>query len=112
MNLTIEQEILNATSDDWESLEQIYRSVCLEFSSENYVSGDPTLFYLRDNSRGISLAQIADTTIQLVGAGMLNSRCEDGSFLQTISGDQAWKCWYKVSSKGHKALLDSIGKTE
>ncbi len=108
MNLTVEQEILNAASDDWESVEQIYRSVCLEFSAENYVPDDPSAFYWRESNRGISLAQIADATVQLVVSGLLQARAEDGTFVPTISGDQLWRCWYKSSEKGRQILLDSV----
>ena len=108
MNLTVEQEILNAASDDWESLEQIYRSVCLEFSAENYVPDDPSAFYWRDSNRGISLAQIADATVQLVESGLLQARVEDGTFIPQIAGDQLWRCWYKSSEKGRQTLLDSV----
>ena len=108
MNLTVEQEVLNAASDDWESLEQIYRSVCLDFSAENYVPDDPTAFYWRDSNRGFSLAQLAEATIQLVDSEMLQARLEDGTFVATVSENQLWRCWFKTSEKGKQALHDSI----
>ncbi len=40
-------EVLNATADDWENLEQIYYLVCLEFSPEGYENRDHGAFYLR-----------------------------------------------------------------
>ena len=33
--------ILNATADDFEDLEQIYRSICLDFSADRYDRSDP-----------------------------------------------------------------------
>ncbi len=106
MNLTVEQEVLNAASDDWESLEQIYRSVCLEFSAENYVPDDPSAYYWRESNRGISLAQLANATIQLVNNGLLHARLEDGAFLSNVSGNQLWQCWFKATDAGRKVLVD------
>jgi hypothetical protein len=43
-----ERLVLNAAADDIENLEQIYRSVSLEFSAENYEPDNPQAFYWRE----------------------------------------------------------------
>lgn len=52
-------EILNATSDDWEDLEQIYQSVCFDCSREKHdayylrpVKGAPMLRKSQTESSG------------------------------------------------------------
>ena len=108
MSMTLDQEILNATSDDWEALEQIYQSVCLDFSSENNEKDGPNSFYWRENGRGFLLSQVADSMKRLVSTGLLLARREDGNFVASVSGDDVWRCWFRVSEIGREELLEAF----
>lgn len=108
MMLTIDQEVLNAVSDDWESLEQIYRSITLEFSSERYSPDDPASFYWRDSGRGFSLPQISECIERLVREGLLKARREDGSFVDSVADGEVLRCWFFASDLGRQWLNDSI----
>src|SRR5437764_120022 len=52
--------ILDATADDCENLEQIYRQVCLEFSPENYKNRDRGTYYYRAARGAPLLHELAD----------------------------------------------------
>ncbi len=108
MILTIDQEVLNAVSDDWESLEQIYRSITLDFSAERYSANDPTSFYWRDSGRGFSLTQISETIERLVRDGLLKARREDGIFVDSVADGEVLQCWFFVSDAGREWLVNSI----
>lgn len=104
--MTIEQEILNAAADDWESLEQIYRLVSLEFSADNYDPENPNSYYWRERQPPVLLANIADAVPCLVQSGLLTARREDGTVIMTMSGNDLWHCWFRVSDAGRAALID------
>jgi len=88
-------EILNATADDWENLEQIYHLVCFEFSSENYENGG---YYLRSIRGAPLLDEIADRIEKLVQAGLLEVQ-RDGS---TADKSYVWRAWFRMTSEGKR----------
>ncbi len=64
-----EWEILNATADDWENLEQIYKMVCFDFSAQNYADAEKGAYYMRPAKGAPLLEEIADRICGLVGSG-------------------------------------------
>jgi hypothetical protein len=67
-------EIMNATADDWESLDQIYPTVCRVFSQH-------------------SRQAIVDTVSKLVIVGWLEQRQVDG---------QMEECWFRMTDEGRR----------
>ncbi len=108
MILTLEQEVLNAASDDWESLEQIYRSIALDFSAEHYSADNRASYYWRDSGRGFSLSQISDAIQRLVGDGLLKAKREDGTSVNTVANGEVLQCWFLISDSGREWLNSSI----
>jgi len=104
---TIQMAILNAVVDDYEDLERLYRSLCLEFSSENYRPDDPSAFYWREGQTGLSLAELADNIIRLVEKGYLEVRMPDVG--QQLGADCSfvWKGWFGLTDSGKAYLLAS-----
>jgi hypothetical protein len=100
-----ESDVLNAMADDIENLEQIYKSLALEFSPENYQSGDVSAFYWRQREPQIFLADIADALTTLTRKGLLTVRLEDG---QAISSgfEYAWQGWFGLTQLGRAMLID------
>jgi hypothetical protein len=94
-----EFEVLNAAGDDFENLDQIYRLVCTDFSSERDQPDDPTASWGRDRTGVPSLTEIADVIWPLVNAGLLEARTETGQ-----PGDSdpliAWKGWFRTTKAG------------
>jgi hypothetical protein len=101
----VEREVLNATSDDFESLEQIYCSVCFEFSSEAYKPSDPTAFWFRNRPNSPSLAEIADAIKTLFEQGLLESRIEDGTWVSSLKdASLMWTGWFHATRKGYSLV--------
>ncbi len=101
--------ILNATADDYEDLEQIYRSICLEFSSERYKPSDPTSFYWRQAKDPVALSEIVDNLRLLVNDGLLAVKMADSGVLPDTSNDLSylWQGWFRVTPKGRAILAAS-----
>jgi hypothetical protein len=99
----IEQLVLGAASDDFENLEQIYRSLCLEFSPEKYKPSDPKSFYWREATNAPSLAEIADAIRILTVEGLLEGRTESGA-APNPQGDPAfvWRAWFRATNIQHR----------
>jgi hypothetical protein len=101
----LDHQVLNAAVDDYESLEQIYRSLALEFSAENYNPSDPTAFYWREAERAPSLAEIADAITRLTTQGLLEARTEVGSHVTAIDDPSiVWNGWFHTTDRGRQLL--------
>lgn len=103
-----EQLVLNAGCDDFENLEQVYRSIALEFSAENFDPSDVKSFYWRQRIGAPSLAEIADTIKKLITEGLLEARTESGTPPNT-EGDSAfvWRTWFRTTERGMEVLRRS-----
>jgi hypothetical protein len=103
---TIQRRVLNATADDFEDLEQIYRSICLEFSSENFGASDRRMFYWRESVDAVPLAEIVEAIRLLVDQGLLSVRLPQGNTLAITSNDLSylWRAWFTTTDAG-RALL-------
>ncbi|GEM_PF-5937491 len=101
----IDWEILNATADDAENLEQIYQSVCFEFSAENYEQRKPEAYYWRAVEGAPLLEEIADRICELVESGLLEAQLENGTIVLAATSDKSyvWRGWFRMSSQGREA---------
>ncbi len=96
----IAEMVLNATSDDFESLEQIYLSVCMEFSSENYRPDDSNAFYWRKASDAPLLADIADTIKKLFEMGLLEIRMDlYEPATSIVDSSYVWRAWFRAKQR-------------
>jgi hypothetical protein len=104
-----QRRVLNAAVDDFENLEQIYRSICLEFSSERYNASDGGAFYWRESADAIPLSEIVDAIQSLVGQGLLAARLVEGTFVTVATSDQSylWRGWFATTDAGKAALSQS-----
>lgn len=98
--------VLNATTDDFEDLEQIYRSVCLTFSPERYSPSDPGAFYLRPSEDAVPLSEIVEAIRYLVDHGLLGVHLPDNYSDARDPKDVSylWRAWFKITEKGRIAL--------
>jgi len=101
-------EILNATADDWENLEQIHNQVCFDFSPEHYENRDRNAYYLRPAIGAPSLKEIADHVLQLVETGLLATRQVDSGSAVPDLNDRSfvWRAGFRMTPKG-KELWES-----
>ena len=98
---SIERLVLDAASDDFESLENVYRSISLEFSAKNYKQSDPKAFYLRPAANAPLLAEIADAIKKLTVEGLLEARAEDGAPPNPLEDSAfVWLAWFRTTKEG------------
>ncbi|HLW63777.1 MAG TPA: hypothetical protein VKS79_00570 [Gemmataceae bacterium] len=92
-------EILNATADDCENLEQIYRQVhphlCERLSSAK--EGVPS-----PNDETPMLATVADCIRELVENGLLEIVMDENGKSWQSRGDLSyvWRAWFRMTPKG------------
>jgi hypothetical protein len=106
--MTVEQEVLNSACDDWENLEQIYRSIVFEFFEENYDPNDAQTYYWRDRQTGLTLASIIGCVVKLVETRMLDARTENGEETIVVNIANIAEVWLKSSSSGMEYLRASL----
>ena len=101
--------IMNATSDDYEDLEQIYRSTALEFSAERYNPTDADAFYWREAKEALLLSDIVDNIRLLVSQGLLSVKLATANVLPDTNNDLSylWRGWFRITPKGREILLAS-----
>jgi hypothetical protein len=97
-------EILDATADDWENLEQIYLAVCFEVVDLRSDTPPRTDLLLRRARPEILLREIADRTRGLVERGLLTAINEDDGRPVTDRGDPSyvWKAWFRMTPEGKR----------
>src|SRR5438876_5214786 len=102
-------EVLNATADDWENLEQIYREVCFEFSSENYEGRDQGAYYYRPAKGAPLLSELAERLCDLAEAGLLAVRLGDSGSPVTDLNDRSyvWRAWFTMTLEGREVWAAS-----
>jgi hypothetical protein len=94
----VDWEILNATADDCENLEQIYLAVCFEFMPAG--EGDGAF---RRLSASVPLSEVADRLRNLVGNGLLNAVTDDGRPSPDYRCDEyVWKAWFAMTVEGRR----------
>jgi hypothetical protein len=99
-------EVLDATADDVENLEQIYRLVCLEFSSEEY---ERQAFYYRPARGAPHLYEVADRIRSLVEGGLLTAVMgENGGPVRDLTDlSYVWRAWFTMTPAGRAAWESS-----
>jgi hypothetical protein len=105
MSLTsTEWAILNATADDMENLEQIYRTVCLEYFQDNHGSG-----HWRERKPLVCLADIAEGIRRLLGEGFLVPIMDEEGSPWTDMDDVSvfWRAWFQMTQAGRDAWSSS-----
>lgn len=102
-------EILNATADDCENLEQIYRQTCCQLVSIRD-KADPPYAY-RPLSGAPQLSEIADHVRELVDQGLLQIACDENGHAWQDDGDSSyvWRAWFRMSPEG-KAAWGAVQK--
>lgn len=102
-------EILNATADDWENLEQIYHLISFDFSPEHYKNRDRGAYYLRPAPGAGSLEEIAERITSLVDANLLAARLgESGSPVSDPSDrSYVWRAWFRMTPLGENLWASS-----
>lgn len=94
-------EVLNATADDWENLEQIYQMVCFEVVA---LSGAGAAHQLRPCPGAPGLADIAEHVRELISLGLLEAREEEGGPVSgSDDGGHVWRAWFRMSPAGREA---------
>jgi hypothetical protein len=102
-------EILNATADDWENLEQIYQMLCFDFSAENYAQSEQGAYYMRPAKVAPPLEEIADRIMDLVESGLLEVRTggSGGSVPSRDDRTFVWRAWFSMTPLGRNAWASS-----
>jgi hypothetical protein len=102
-------EILDATADDWENLEQIYQAICFDFSPENYEARGEGAYYLRPTQETVLLEEIADRIPRLVAAGLLTARWGESGDPVTGLNDLSyvWRAWFSMTPEGREVWASS-----
>jgi hypothetical protein len=92
--------VLNATADDAENLEQIYRSVAFECSRDPDHPADPDSCCWREARPPILLGEIADAIRSLVARGLLIRRWDPAELPLLDDLSYVWKAWFEMSEAG------------
>jgi hypothetical protein len=102
-------EVLNATADDWENLEQIYHQVCFDFSAEHYAEQDKGAYYLRPGRGTPLLEEVADRICQLMESGLLEARLGEAGRPVSDLTDRSyvWRAWFRMTPQGRAAWESS-----
>jgi hypothetical protein len=90
-------EILNATADDWENLEQIYTLIDSQSQQTNGIVGGSG-----------KLQEIAEGIKNLIATGLFEARWEDGTSVAPDSADLSyiWRAWFRMTPEGKKVWQD------
>ena len=100
--------VLNATADDAENLEQIYRQVCYELLPDAQAKGYPPYLY-RPVKEPPLLSEIADRIRLLVEQGLLTAVMdEEGRPWQDPKDlSYVWRAWFEMTPHGRSAWESS-----
>jgi hypothetical protein len=94
-------EVLNATADDCENLEQIYRQVCYQVLP-NSPSTLETDYLYRTVKDAPFLSEIAERIRTLVEQGFLAVVMDEEGRPWQGSNDYSyvWRCWFQMTPEG------------
>lgn len=102
--------VLNATADDFEDLEQIYRSINLEFRSQE--DEVPTSFYWSDAKDRVPLSEIADCIRILLGQGLLTARMADTGGPPDMNDPSCiWRAWFQMTPEARSLVESSASQS-
>jgi hypothetical protein len=105
----IDWEILNATADDWEDLEQIFLAVCFEVITSGEEGTPGTGCYYRRVRRAVLLPEIADRIRSLVDCDLLSAVDEENGRPVTNKDDLSyvWHAWFRMTPQGRDLWASS-----
>jgi hypothetical protein len=105
-------QILNATTDDYEDLERIYRSICLEFSADRYDPSNRNAFYWRESKDRVPLSELVENLRSMVAHGLLTIKLPDPSEPLDTASDLSylWRGWFCITPKGRSSLESACRK--
>jgi hypothetical protein len=106
----VDYEVLNAASDDWESIEHIFISVRFDFDSTNRDHATQGANVWRERNNGITLSDVAAAIDRMVKRGLLIARLESGEVTNSALTDLAVPCWFKATERG-VAVLENVDLT-
>jgi hypothetical protein len=94
-------EVLNATADDCEDLEQIFLAICFEYLSPAH-EGEPTACCYQFLDGAPSLREIAEAIRALVRAGLLEIVMdEEGRAVSNLDDPSyVWRGWFQMTPQG------------
>jgi hypothetical protein len=101
----VDWEILNATADDWENLEQIYRAVCFEICPEKSGEAGHEDYLLRPVRGAPTLEELADRIHKLVADNLLIPRFAENE--DPPHHHDVLRAWFVMSSHGRKIWSSS-----
>jgi hypothetical protein len=106
-------EILNATADDCENLEGIYRQVCYELIN-TFGSMDTCAYVYRPLEGAPSLSELADRLCQLVEQGLLAVAIDEKGRPRQSSDDRSyvWREWFSMTPQGRSVWESSDNSVE
>jgi hypothetical protein len=92
-------EVLDATADDWENLQQIFFAVCCEVPDAIPQEQYGLVYAPKHVPR---LREVADQVVRLVEAGLLEAREEDRDAPVSDLSDRSyvWRAWFAMTPKG------------
>jgi hypothetical protein len=95
----VDWEILNATADDCENLEQIYLSVCFELLE---AAPDHLTHTYRRVRPAVLLQEVADRLRGLIERGLLRAVMDEdgGPPPDGLSG--VWRAWFVMTPEGRR----------
>jgi hypothetical protein len=102
-------EILNATADDWENLEQIYTMVCFDaFHNSVEISGKGNSFF-RPIPGAPTLEELANRIRKLVEGGLLSARLPEieAPVLDLADPSYIWRAWFAMTPQGRNVWASS-----
>jgi hypothetical protein len=101
-------EVLNATADDCENFEQIYRLICYELFPDAEAPNHLP-YHLRPVHNPILLSEIANRIRELVDEGLLAIVMdEDGHPWQNRDDlSYVWRAWFSMTAEGKSAWESS-----
>jgi hypothetical protein len=99
----LDWEILNATADDCENLEQIYRQICFEIAETS--DGKTCVPEYRPITGAPLLSELGNHIRTLVEKGWLTVvRDEEGLPLNDLKDlSYVWRAWFDMTPDGRKA---------
>jgi hypothetical protein len=102
-------EVLNATADDSENLEQIYRQICFERTPDSPQSDHPDAYFFHPVPNAPFLHEIADRIRELVGAGLLTAVSDEEGrpFKAPADLSYIWRAWFRMTPEGERAWESS-----
>lgn len=108
----VDWEILNATADDCENLEQIYLSICFEMEQS---PADQLQHTYRRVRAALLLPEVADRVRSLAGRGLLAAVMdEEGGPPPTGDLSFVWRAWFTMTPEGRRlwAAADPAANVE